>query len=67
MEFIEEDNTNGEIEVNSSVTNLLNLWRTETNSPEILQYDHELVNSIKDLLRDQQVRYWFVFVLLFEF
>lgn len=42
-------------EVNDDVVLLQSLWRTEFHAPELLPYQEELVESIKQLLDDQQV------------
>ena len=36
---------------------LINAWRTEANSPEILQYQEDLVNHFLDLLKRQNDEY----------
>lgn len=41
--------------VNASVEELHNSWRTELNAPEILPYKEDLVESMHNLLKRQEV------------
>lgn len=43
-------------EVNDDIVLLQSLWRTEFHSPEILPYQEELVENVKELLDSQQVK-----------
>lgn len=53
MDVTEEENqAEG---VNTSIALLNDVWRTEVNAPEILNYNSYLVDSIRDLLSKQQV------------
>ncbi len=42
-------------ELNDQVILLQSLWRTELNAPEILPFQQETVESIKETLEAQQV------------
>ena len=42
-------------EINPRIEELLNAWRTELNAPEILPYNDELVDYIKDMLTNIEV------------
>jgi hypothetical protein len=48
-------------EVNDDIVLLQSLWRTEFHSPEILPYQEELVENVKELLDTQQVK-WFLII-----
>jgi hypothetical protein len=41
--------------VNTSIALLNDVWRSEANAPEILNYNSYLVDSIRELLSKQQV------------
>ena len=43
-------------EINPRIEELLNAWRTELNAPEILPYNDDLVDYIKDMLNNVEVR-----------
>jgi hypothetical protein len=42
-------------ELNDQVVLLQSLWRTEMNSPELLPYQEEVVETVKSILTNQQV------------
>ena len=42
---------------NESMQALIHAWRTEANSPEILEYQEDLVHNFLDLLKRQEAEY----------
>jgi hypothetical protein len=54
MSFAVEEEGLSMTTVNKSIVALMNLWRTETNCPEILQFDNDLVSEVKGQLLAQQ-------------
>ena len=42
---------------NESITKLSDAWRTEVNAPEILPYNEELVEEIREMLKKQEVNF----------
>lgn len=50
----------GDVAMNDSIFTLANAWRTEANAPEILPYKEELVEEIKEFLKNQEViDFWY--------
>ena len=45
--------------LNESVEELINAWRTEIHSPELLSFKTDLIDEMKSLLQAQQVRILF--------
>lgn len=56
MSLVEYDDYSN---INDKVSNLIDWWRTEAHCPDVLPYQHELIDELKQLLESQQVSYSF--------
>jgi hypothetical protein len=53
MSLFEDDD--GAARVNDSIQKLSDAWRTELSAPEILPYKDDLVEEMKEILKNQEV------------